>query len=195
MTSGPMKVSVSKEEDSNSENKTYGSLLPPTSYIHMCFPTHMHRSIHEIDFHFLKCTYFKTATLSVCTVKYKNTHRKTCTRNIESDIPFLLTHLNKRSQQNSHFYYDNIYLKTEAKNNNNKTAFCCSWGWNECSCCLSDQSNKPWILLWMDALVVINFSPETETGLWLPDLDLPVPVSLVSRGRFGFLSDGEQPAP
>lgn len=139
-----MKASVSKEVDSNSENKTCGSLLPSIAYIYMCFHTHMHRSIHEIDFHFLKCTYFKTATLSVCTVKYKNTHRKTCTQNIKSDIPFFLTHLNKRSQKNSHFYYDNIYLKTEAKNNNNKTAFCCSWGWNERSYCLSDQSNKPW---------------------------------------------------
>ena len=59
MTSGPMKASVSKEVDSNSENKTCGSLLPSISYIYMRFPTHMHRSIHEIDFHFLKCIYFK----------------------------------------------------------------------------------------------------------------------------------------
>lgn len=54
---------------------------------------------------------------------------------------------------------------------------------------------NPGIMLWMDALVLINLSPETETGLWLPNLDLPVPVSLMSRGRFGFLSDGEQSAP
>lgn len=67
-----------------------------------------------------------------------------CAQNIKSDITFVLTHLNKPSQQNSYFYYDNIYLETEAKNNNNKTAFYCSWGWNECSHCLSDQSNKPW---------------------------------------------------
>lgn len=50
-------------------------------------------------------------------------------------------------------------------------------------------------MLWMNALVLINLNPEIETGLWLPDLDLPVPVNLVSRGRLGFLSDGEQPTP
>lgn len=121
--------------------------------------------------------------------------RKACTQNIKSDITFVLTHLNKRSQQNSYFYYDNIYLKTEAKTTTPKQPSIAPGAGMNAPIVWVIRVINPGIMLWMDALVLINLNPETETGLWLPNLDLPVPVSLVSRGRFGFLSDGEQPAP